>query len=104
MEYDYRDRSLRDSKIPVISMLFSPGFMCWLFVFAVTFFLKNKEYDRILLFSMPMLLWMTVLLGPTYLVRYVLIFWFSCPVLLAMLLEKYTGFSNKAEGRVEWIK
>ncbi len=90
----FRKMSLEiaQQKIPVISMLFSPGFMFWLFAFGTAFLWKQQSHNRLLLFGMPMLLWLTVLLGPTYAVRYVLIFWFACPMLTAMLFEKYTGF------------
>lgn len=91
----YRKLSLEitQQKIPVISMLFSPGFMFWFYAFTLVFFLRRREYDRALAFGMILLLWMTVLLGPTCMVRYVLVFWFACPVLAAMLFEKYTGFA-----------
>lgn len=90
----YRRLSLEvtQQKIPVVSMLFSPGFMFWLYAFASAFFLARRQYDRALAFSITLLLWLTVLLGPTCMVRYVLIFWFACPVLGAMAFGKYTGF------------
>lgn len=90
----YRRLSLEitQQKIPVVSMLFSPGFWFWFYAFAFGFFLKQRQYNRVLTFLIVMLLWLTVLLGPTCMVRYVLIFWFAYPVLSAMLFEKYTGF------------
>ena len=39
-------------------------------------------------YMMVLLVWMTVILGPTYLPRYVLIFWFGLPLFTAMLLEE----------------
>lgn len=90
----YRHLSLEitQQKIPVVSMLFSPGFMFWLYAFAMGFFVRQGQYNRAMAFLITLLLWLTVLLGPTCMVRYVLIFWFACPVLAAMLFEKYTGF------------
>lgn len=37
---------------------------------------------------MVFLIWLTVLLGPTYLPRYVLIFWFGLPLFAAVMLEE----------------
>lgn len=90
----YRRLSLEiaQQKIPVVSMLFSPGFWFWFYAFAFGFFLKRRQYSRALTFLIVLLLWLTVLLGPTCMVRYVLIFWFAYPVLGAMVFEKYTGF------------
>lgn len=90
----YRRLSLEitQQRVPVISMLFSPGFMFWLYASAFGYFVKQRQYNRALAFAVTLLLWLTVLLGPTCMVRYVLIFWFAFPVLAAMLFEKYTGF------------
>lgn len=68
-------------KVPVISMLFSPGFMFLVYLAGLLFLMKQKEYFRVLAFLPVVLNWLTVILGPTYLVRYVLIFWFALPVL-----------------------
>ena len=91
----YRKVSLEiaQQKIPVISMLFSPGFLFWIYAFTYIIFWKQKRTNRMLTYGLIILLWLTVLLGPTYMVRYVLIFWFALPVLLVMLFEKQTGFA-----------
>ena len=91
----YRKLSLEitQQKIPVISMLFSPGFMFWIYAFAEMLFAIHRKYNKMLIFGITIFLWMTVLLGPTYMVRYVLIFWFALPVLLSMLFDRQTGFA-----------
>ena len=80
----YRKMSLEifQQKVPVISMLFSPGFMFWAMMFLLGFFLYVGEIRRIMPFMLPLLVWLTVILGPTYLVRYVLFLWFAVPLLL----------------------
>lgn len=90
----YRRLSLEitQQKIPVVSMLFSPGFWFWVYAFGFVCFIRRRQYNRALAFAITLLLWLTVLLGPTCMVRYVLVFWFAGPVLGAMLFEKYTGF------------
>lgn len=70
---------------PVISWLFSPGALCWLWMLGGLFLIavdKRKEAAALLPVYFNFL---TVLIGPTYLVRYVLIFWFGLPVLLSSL-------------------
>lgn len=85
LEEQYRRISLElyQQKVPGISMLFSPGFLFWVFVFCLTYLLQKGKWNQILGFAGMLLLWATVILGPTYLVRYVLILWFALPVLVA---------------------
>lgn len=77
----YRRMSLEiaQQKIPLVSMLFSPGFLFWIFAFMAGHAFYRKDYGRLLPFAMVFLLWLTVILGPTYLPRYVLILWFALP-------------------------
>lgn len=82
----YRRMSLEiaQQKIPVVSMLFSPGFLFWVyaFIFGYTYYRKKKEL--LPSFALLFLVWLTVILGPTYLPRYVLILWFALPALAAV--------------------
>lgn len=82
----YRKLSLEVWKenVPVVSWLFSPGAMFWLYAFLFTWLLNNRRYKIMYPFLPVFLLWLTVLLGPTYLPRYVLFFWYGLPLLLGM--------------------
>lgn len=84
LEEVYRRLSLEitQHKVPVISMLFSPGFLFWVMMFFLGKFCYEKNWKRLLPYGLPVLLWLTVILGPTYLVRYVVVLWFIIPVLL----------------------
>lgn len=83
----YRRMSLTvfQQKVPFISMLFSPGFLFWCMMFGLGFLLNQKEQARymeeVLPFLLPILIFMTFLLGPTYLVRYVVFWWVLVPLL-----------------------
>lgn len=60
-----------------------------------------RRFKTAAAFSPLALNWLTVLLGPTYLVRYVLIFWFALPVLAAAVCGAPGGESageKKAPG------
>ena len=85
LEEQYRRMSLElyQQKVPGVSMLFSPGFLFWEFTFCYVYFLQRGKWNQVLGFGGILLLWATVILGPTYLVRYVLILWFALPVLVA---------------------
>lgn len=80
----YRQMSLEiaQQRIPVVSMLFSPGFLFWVMAFLLGFFCYQKKWRRVMPFVLPLLCWMTVILGPTYLVRYVVFLWVMVPLLL----------------------
>lgn len=89
----YRKLSLEiwKEKIPVVSWLFSPGAMFWLYVFLFTWLLNNRRYKIMYPFLPIFLVWLTVLLGPTYLPRYVLFLWYGLPLFLAMAFMKPEG-------------
>lgn len=80
----YRKLSLEitQQKIPVISMLFSPGFLFWIFAYVLCFMWYMGKKEKAVPYLLPGLIWLTFLLGPTYLVRYVVYLWCLLPVLL----------------------
>lgn len=98
LEEQYRKLSLENivQELPVISWLFSPGFLCWVFVLSGLFFASCGRWRHLAAFMPVCLNWLTVLLGPTYLVRYVLIFWFALPLLLVVINNQmcYTSKDN----------
>lgn len=68
---------LFQQKCPVLSMLFAPGFVFWVFFFVLVGYVDRKNLPMMLLVLMT---FATVLLGPTTLVRYVLILWYITPL------------------------
>ena len=103
LEEIYRKISLEIwvQRVPVLSMLFSPGFLCWVYVLGGLYLVSCRRFKTAAAFSPLALNWLTVLLGPTYLVRYVLIFWFALPVLAAAVCGAPGGESageKKAPG------
>ncbi|MCD7726077.1 MAG: DUF6020 family protein [Clostridiales bacterium] len=86
----YRRLSLEieQEKVPILSMLFSPGGLFWLFAFVFSYMLYRRKYHIIMPCLMVLAVWATVILGPTYLPRYVLILWFALPLFAAVLLEE----------------
>lgn len=80
----YRKISLEitQQKIPVVSMLFSPGFLFWVMVFGLGYLGYVGRWRKVLPYGIALLVWMTFLLGPTYLVRYVVFLWAVVPLLV----------------------
>ena len=66
----------------ILALLFSPGLMIIIYLYVLAYRVYKKDYKNILPFMPILLVWLTVILGPTYLVRYVVILWFALPLLL----------------------
>lgn len=79
---------LEQAKIPIVSMFYSPGCLFWGFGFVFCYVIYRRKYHITVPYFMVFLIWLTVLLGPTYLPRYVLIFWFGLPLFAAVMLEE----------------
>ncbi len=67
---------------PVIAYLFSPGLLALIYLFVFLYRLHRRNFTGIVPFLPMILTWLTVLLGPTYLVRYVVILWLALPLLM----------------------
>ena len=68
---------------PVLALLFKPGCILLIYMFVLFYRLSRKSFSGVLPFMPMILTFLTVLLGPTYLVRYVVYLWTSLPLLLA---------------------
>ncbi len=78
----YRRLSLEitQQKVPILSMLFSPGFLFWVFAYLICFMWYLGKIKALIPYLLPGLIWLTFLLGPTYLVRYVVYLWCLLPI------------------------
>ena len=78
----YRKLSIEkfQQNIPGISLLFAPAFWFWMMAWYAGGQLQRGNVRRILWMLPAFLTWLTVLLGPTYLVRYVIILWYIAPL------------------------
>lgn len=64
-------------------MAFGMGFLCY-----------QERWRSVLPLVLPLLVWLTVILGPTYLVRYVVFLWVVVPLLILEIQENYVKFDN----------
>ena len=80
----------------MVSMLFSPGFLFWVYAAGIVFLVRCGRFRQAAAFLPAGLNWLTVLLGPTSLVRYVLIFWFALPVLALVVSRGKLCYTEEA--------
>ncbi len=81
----YRFLSLDASaqRMPVLSWILSPGVMALLFAFFGIYLLRRRQGGTLLAWLPLLLVWLTVLLGPCALPRYVVYLWIGLPSIVA---------------------
>ena len=83
------DSLIEKRDIPIISMLFSIGFMFWLIIIALVYNIYNKCYKNILIYIPVIMLWLTTLASPVFCeFRYVYSIVTCLPVLTMMIFKK----------------
>ncbi len=85
--YEKISLEIYQQKVPVVSMLFSPGFWLWAYIFGALYLWKTKCKKQVFALALMGLILLTFLLGPIAIVRYVLYFFFGAPLLLSLLLD-----------------
>ena len=66
----------------VLHLFFTPGLYLFIYMYVFAYRLSKKRVEGVLPFLPMILTFCTVLLGPTYLIRYVLYLWTCLPLLL----------------------
>lgn len=88
-EYYTKISSDRDTaQNPFVQLLMNPGVFLLIFIYIGGYFLYRDRKEFFLPWLAVMLSWLTVLLGPIALIRYVLIFYFALPVFLSLSIQK----------------
>lgn len=87
LQEQYRKISLDifQQKVPAVSMLFSPGFLFWIFSICGLILIYQRDYFKLIPWGFIFLFWLTFLLGPTFVVRYVLFLWLVFPLEILIL-------------------
>ena len=75
---------------PVMRLFFTPGMYVIIYMFVFAYRLYKRRFDGILPFLPMILTFCTILLGPTYLVRYCLYLWLCLPLLLLSIGRRAT--------------
>lgn len=92
--YRYLSIGTFQQDYPVLHLFFGPGLYVFIYMFVFAYRLYKKRFGSILPFMPMILTFCTVLLGPTYLIRYVLYLWLCIPLLL--ITGKSTTKANAA--------
>lgn len=87
-------------KIPVLSMLFSSGFYAWTLILFIGWAIYVREYKLLFPFSLVFALWLTLLLGPVVLYRYVFPIAFALPAMLVPVLAYYKEAAVNGEDKI----
>ena len=82
----------------VLSLLFKPGCILLIYLFVLLYRLSRKSVSGVIPFIPMILTFGTVLLGPTYLVRYVVYLWTILPLLLAGDPNANAGIPHPQDG------
>ena len=94
--YEKVSLEIYQQKVPVVSMLFSMGFWRWVYLFMLFYLWRCGYKKQGFAFWLMELIYLTVLLGPTAIVRYVLYFFFSAPLVLALLFDTKSFVKREA--------
>ena len=73
---------------PILGLLFAPGLLIFIYLFVLFYRISVKNFGAVLPFLPCILTYLTVLLGPTYLVRYVVYLWLCFPLLFVEISRK----------------
>ncbi|MCR4636524.1 MAG: DUF6020 family protein [Butyrivibrio sp.] len=81
-------------KTPIVSLLFSIGFYFWVWMY-FAFYTITKRKLMVCLPLMPVFLtWLTLMLGPVALIRYMLILWYITPLLPVFFGHIYSSVAE----------
>ena len=81
-------------KTPIVSLLFSMGFYFWGWMY-FAFYTITKRKLMVCLPLMPVFLtWLTLMLGPVALIRYMLILWYITPLLPVFFGHIYSSIAE----------
>lgn len=84
--YEQYDETLSFLGIPGTRLLSDTAFFVWLCLFGFAYAVYRREYGLMTAFGFLIAVWLTCLLGPVAIMRYLLSLFYAVPVLLARLL------------------
>lgn len=78
-------------KIPVVALVFVPATYIWMTFFCMAYSIYKRNYKELIVISLLIGQYITVLLGPSMPVRYMWPIMTTAPILLARLIRKEKG-------------
>lgn len=98
----FMERLISDNdyqKMPVLSVIFAPAFYWWLLCLYIAFFLYRKEYEMLVPALFLAAYYLTLLLSPTVLIRYMYPFVLCVPMMLCMVSGNFTENDIKIDNK-----
>ena len=94
----YREWSMENTyqKIPLVPLLVSSGVYFWCIVLFGVWCIIKKKYQYLIAAAYPVIYWLTMLLGPVVLYRYVYILALIIPIMFGVMITA----NNKAQEEV----
>ena len=86
-------------KVPVLSVLFSSGTTFWVMVIFAGWCICYKRYKYLLVAVFPFVYWLTMLLGPVVLFRYVYILALDAVLMIAIMITKTSERASLPDNR-----
>lgn len=77
-----------EQEIPVISWILEPGFGIWIMVLIIIMAIYNRDKKKIMVLSPIILYFLTMILGPVALMRYVYPITLATPLMLGMFYDE----------------
>ncbi len=102
----YRYLSLEggEKRIPIVNLLFSPGFMLWAYVFMLGYFVYAGRHERSFAYLPALIVIMTCFIGPMSLVRYAFSLWVLVPLSFADIMYGNTTDNTESEIKEDYEK
>ena len=94
--YRFLSLDVRAQKLPILGALLSCGVMAWLFFFMIATLIRQRKRKILLSYFPVLLVWLTVLLGPCTLPRYVVYLWIGLPCFFAEIFGREQTLENAA--------
>ena len=89
---DFMDELIDNRDIPVISFIFSIGFMFWIDLICVIYMIYKKQYKKLLIFIPIFAVWLTTIASPVFCeYRYVFSMVVTLPIIIASVNMKVEG-------------
>lgn len=86
---DFMDELIDNRDIPVISFIFSIGFMFWIDLICVMYMIYKKQYKKLLIFIPIFAVWLTTIASPVFCeYRYVFSMVVALPIIIASVNMK----------------
>lgn len=86
--------------VPVVSLLFSPGFILWCWLFVCAFLIYRRRCTSFVPLLIPLMIELTNMLGPLVQPRYAFILFLGLPLLVGVLFSRAAEESTNGDRAV----